>query len=111
MSVRRDRKYFTSLALHEAVATHYAETPLFVKISGLHGAKKVRPLTHGGATDLIDEWVSTLESGDSDVLLSFLRGDDEHSVEMRNSTVFLSVLAQEERRSILDGVAVDHAEG
>ncbi|MBW8764472.1 MAG: hypothetical protein JF592_18155 [Microbacterium sp.] len=110
MSVRRDRKFYTSLALHEAVAEHLAETPVYVTISGLHGASKVRQHAHGGAVELIDEWVAALERSDTRHLRELLIGEDEHSMDMRNTTVFLSVLGQDERRMILDRVYSNAAE-
>ena len=99
---RHDRKYLTSLELHRAIADALIETPIFVFVHGLYGAKKVRPHAHGGALNLIDEWERLIAARDIEGLRVVLLGEDEHSAEMRNATVFLGVLSETERRAALD---------
>lgn len=102
--VRHDRKYFVSLALHEAVQRHLHEDPERVIELGVAGALHVRPHSRGGARDLVDEWITLLQSRDIESIDAVLTGDDEHAVELRNIAVFLGVLSEEERRSVLDEV-------
>ncbi|WP_458041431.1 MULTISPECIES: hypothetical protein [Bacteria] len=102
--VRRDRKFYTSLALHQAVQRHLSEDPERVVQLGIEGANRVLPHTRGGARDLVSEWLRLLRSRDVDGINAVLAGDDEYAVEMRNLGVFLGVLSEAERRTVLDEV-------
>jgi transcriptional regulator with XRE-family HTH domain len=101
VEVRRDRKFYTNLALHEAVLRHLNENPQLVLRRGTAGAKTRLAHVSGGASDLIREWTTLLAAENLDAIRSLLTGDDEHSVEMRNVTPFLDVLSQDERTEIL----------
>ena len=71
---------------------------------GIEGARFVLPHCRGGARDLALAWIQVLESRDMERLDDLLTGDDEHAVEMRNIAVFLGVLSEGERQSVLDDV-------
>lgn len=104
MSVRKDRKFYVSLALHQAVSAELTSDPERVRELGLQGAQKVLPHNRGRAIGWVREWERALCDRDWPTLHHYLTSDDDISVEMRNCTVFLGVLTQQRRRHILDEV-------
>lgn len=102
LHVRRDRKFYTSLALHRAVLEHLESEPERVIRRGRDGVRKTRPHTRGEATAMLDTWEKLFRESDLHTIRELLTGVDEYAVEMRNLTPFLDVLSQEERNEIVD---------
>ncbi|MDT0116625.1 hypothetical protein Q9R20_06435 [Microbacterium sp. PRF11] len=71
---------------------------------GIAGANKILPNARGDARDLLYEWLRVLSERDISTVETLLVDDSEHAAEMRNMAVFVGVLSQSERRSILDAV-------
>lgn len=106
-AVRQDRKFFLSLALHEAILGRMMSDPQRVLERGLRGIQIRSPQVNGGARDLLNEWDAVLAQRNLDVLSKLLVGTDEHSVEMRNVTPFIDVLADDERDAVVAKVLAE----
>jgi hypothetical protein len=102
--VRKDRKFYFSLELHREIDRIMRSDPEFVRERGLVGVEKIRPNVRGEGVDIVDQWRELLTSRDWESLHHHLTSDDEHSVEMRNITVFLGVMSQERRQEIVDEI-------
>lgn len=55
--VRHDRKYFVSLAPHEAVRSHLKVDPDRVLGLGIAGVNKILPNARGDALGMLYEWL------------------------------------------------------
>lgn len=103
--VRRDRKYFLSLELHREIDRLMRENPELVRERGLSGVGRVRPrIRSNGGRQLVDEWRRLLDSRQWDELHHRLTSGDEHSTEMRNTTVFLGLIPPHRREEIVESV-------
>lgn len=100
--MRKDRKFYTSLALHRAVLEHLESEPERVIQRGQDGVRKTRPHTRGAATAMVETWERLFRESDLYAIRELLTGVDEYAVEMRNLTPFLDVLSQKERKEIVD---------
>ncbi|MFD1203434.1 helix-turn-helix domain-containing protein [Leucobacter albus] len=102
--VRRDRKFFVSLALHRAVLGRLRADPNEVVRRGIAGLEARRAHARGSAVAMLDDWHRVLLGPDFRALEALLTADDEYSVEMRNLTPFIDVLSDTERQAALDQV-------
>lgn len=84
MGVRKDRNFYVSLALHQAVSAELKNAPERVRQLGLQGVQKVLPHNRGRAIGWVREWERALRDRDWPTLHHHLPSDDETSVEMRN---------------------------
>ena len=108
MTVRMDRKFWTSLNFHKAVAEEFKRNPASVRAIALKNAELVaRRIRSTDGKALVQRWGMLLESKDDTGVIAHLTSsdpDDELSVDMRNVTVFSGVLPEEERLKIFSEV-------
>lgn len=78
-------------------------TPNSSEHGGLDGVDRVLPnVRSNGGRELVEKWRRILTDREMERTRHYLTSDDEESVEMRNLTVFLTVITQERRQQILD---------
>lgn len=94
------------LALHKEIADHLSVEPVFVVQSGLRNVDRFRKSSRGGAQLLIDEWQRLLSEFDLSGIRDVMTSDTEHGRDMRNSSVFAGIIAEDRRVEILQETAV-----
>ncbi|GFZ99448.1 hypothetical protein [Nesterenkonia alkaliphila] len=102
--IRKDRKFYVSLAVHELVLRELQRDPERVRRLGMKAAAELWPKVGGLSKQLVAEWYRSLERRDWNRVRRYLTAEDEISVEMRNLAPFTGVVDQDERRKALDQV-------
>ncbi|HEY0260274.1 MAG TPA: helix-turn-helix transcriptional regulator [Lacisediminihabitans sp.] len=91
------REERVSFELHRAIAKKLIDAPSTVRAAIPEGIARIRSNVHGPlAKKWLDEWLR-LSTGSVGELIDVLLGTDEHSIEMRQNSPFLTVLSQDDR--------------
>lgn len=108
-AVRRDRKFYTSLALHRAVLQHLREDPDRVFGIAARNIAAIDGTTRGHAATMMRDWKRLIDEQNVATIESVLAGFSEYDVEMRNLTPFAGVLDEAEHLKIRERVNLDRA--
>lgn len=108
-AVRRDRKFYTSLALHRAVLQHLHQDPDRVFQIAARNIAAIDGTTRGHATTMMRDWKRLIDDQSVVTIERVLTGLSAYDVEMRNLTPFAGVLDGAEHLKIRERVNLERA--
>ncbi|WP_448003348.1 hypothetical protein [Agromyces bauzanensis] len=95
---REDR---VAYELHRAVAKRLLEDREAVIAKVPEQVERMRTHARGGANRLLDEWLE-LSTAPLGTIVETLLGEDEHAMDMRQTSPFMGVLTEAERLAAID---------